>query len=350
LDIVPSLSVIGTDGATDSTKIGLFVCTLTVVVVEDEERPRVAIAIHSRQQMEPPRKCCESPTSHESQESFACTDSTASADLCFKKGCSGNKRAGTLWETTDYGPIDLSDESKPKEINIHPSSYGITDFFFVDSLANKSDASLIPRYFTFGRYVRITVPNQLLLIGHVTGDVTMGLDKEIRQRRQQSWQGWYECSKENAHTRFEKSDLPDIARRFTEFRDVCIPETKEGRLDPSIMCAVAKKIRALLEACNAVVRRTQQGGEVLVDLTLNEKDDFISPPPTQKKRNLNDDLADTMAEPVAVVSPTRSLPSPLKLDALRDLLESVEHICVQYKSGPERGVSSTTSLSRSNRR
>jgi hypothetical protein len=69
------------------------------------------------------------------------------------------------------------------------------------------------------------------------------------------------------------------------------PDTKEGRLDPSIMCAVSNEIHALLEACNTVVRRARQGGKSLVDLTLNEKYDFVSPPPTQKKRRLNDDSA-----------------------------------------------------------
>jgi hypothetical protein len=111
-----------------------------------------------------------------------------------------------------------------------------------------------------------------------------------------------------------------IARRFTEFWDVRIPDTKEERLYPSIMCAVAKEIRALLEAYNTFVRRPRQGGQILVDLTLNEKDDFVSAPPAQKKRRLDDNSADTMAEPVAVVTPTRSLTPPLKLDALRDLL------------------------------
>jgi hypothetical protein len=74
-----------------------------------------------------------------------------------------------------------------------------------------------------------------------------------------------------------------------------------------------------------------------VDLTLNEKDGFISPPPTQKKRSLNDDSADTMTKPVAVVTPTRYLAPPLKLDALRDLLESAEQTCVQYKSDKSGG-------------
>jgi hypothetical protein len=91
-----------------------------------------------------------------------------------------------------------------------------------------------------------------------------------------------ECSKENGHTSFEKSDLSEITQIFPEFWDVRITDTKEGRLDPSILCAVANEMCALLEACNKVDRRTRQGGKALLDLTLNEKDDdFVSPPPTR---------------------------------------------------------------------
>jgi hypothetical protein len=293
---------------------------LTVVVVEDE-RPRVKVERHSRQQMEPPREGCVSITAVESQGMCFGAESTGSADFCAKKGCSGNKRAGT-WKSTGYGPIDLSDESKPNELNIHYSSYGITENCLTDSLAEKSNVSLIPRYFTFGLNVRITVPNQLFLLGHVTGDVTRGLDERIRQRRQETWHGWYKCSKENGHTSFEKTDLPVIARRFAEYWEGRIPDTNEGRIDPPILDAVAKEIRALLEACSKVGRRTRRGGQALMDLTLNEKDDFVSPPPTQKRRRLNGDSTDTVVEPVAVVTPTRSIPPALKLDALRDLLKN----------------------------
>jgi hypothetical protein len=91
-----------------------------------------------------------------------------------KNGGSGNKQAGT-WKPTDYGPIDLSDESN--ELNIHYYSYGIKENFATDSLAEKSNVSFTPRYFSFGLYAYITVPNQLLLLGHVIGDVTRGLDE-----------------------------------------------------------------------------------------------------------------------------------------------------------------------------
>jgi hypothetical protein len=60
-----------------------------------------------------------------------------------------------------------------------------------------------------------------------------------------------------------------------------------------------------------------------VDVTLNERDDFVSPPApcrTQKKRRLNDDSVNEVAEPVAVVTSTRNLPPCLKLDSLRSLL------------------------------
>jgi hypothetical protein len=103
-----------------------------------------------------------------------------------KRGGSGNKKAGT-WKPTDFGSIDLSDENN--KLNIHYSSNGKKETFATDTLADKSDVSGIPRYFRFGRSVRITVPNQLCLLGHVTGDVSKGLDAEIRERRQQTRKG-----------------------------------------------------------------------------------------------------------------------------------------------------------------
>jgi hypothetical protein len=239
-----------------------------------------------------------------------------------KKGFSGNKRPST-YKPTKFGAIDLSEENIPNKLNIHSSSYGVKETFATDTLAVESYVSCIPRYFRFGPNVRITVQNQLDLLGHVAGDARQGLDEEIRKRRQQTWKGWYDCSNENGHPSFEKDDLPDIARKFAEFWDVSILDTKEGRLDPPILRAVAKEIRALLEACNKVVSRSRQGGHVLVDVTLYEKDDFVSPPApcrTQKKRRLNDDSVNEVAEPVAVVTPTRNLPPCLKLDSLRSLL------------------------------
>jgi hypothetical protein len=80
-----------------------------------------------------------------------------------KKGCSGNKRAGT-YKSTKFGAIDLSEENIPNKLNIHSSSYGDKESFATDTLAVESNVSCIPRYFRFGSNVRLTVQNQLYLL------------------------------------------------------------------------------------------------------------------------------------------------------------------------------------------
>jgi hypothetical protein len=72
------------------------------------------------------------------------------------------------------------------------------------------------------------------------------------------------------------------------------------------------------------VNRTRQSERVLVDMPLNGGRALVSPPPTQKKRRLNDDSANKVAELVAVVTPARQLPPSLKLEALRKLLVNNE--------------------------
>jgi hypothetical protein len=125
------------------------------------------------------------------KESLSVRNQLGQVISVLKKGFSGNKRAST-YKPTKFGAIDLSEENIPNKLNIHYSSYGDKESFATDTLAVESNVYCIPRYFRFGPNVRITVQNQLYLLGHVTGDTRQGLDEEIRKRRQKTWKGWYD--------------------------------------------------------------------------------------------------------------------------------------------------------------
>ncbi len=123
-----------------------------------------------------------------------------------KAGGSGSRRDGT-WKPTGIGPIDLGDMNMPNQFNLHYCKYGQYESFETSAIVESNTSMYIPRYFTVGNGKHITAANQVTLMKHVTGEAQTGLEQETRERRQQTWQAWYQKNNENGFTSYERNDL-----------------------------------------------------------------------------------------------------------------------------------------------
>jgi hypothetical protein len=195
-----------------------------------------------------------------------------------KNGGSGQKRNNTWTSSTGLPVMDLSETSIPNIMGIHYITHGEKELFPTDSLSQNSGSSFHPRYFMIddlraneqGSNVhRIT--SQCLITKLVTGQATKGLDEKTQKRRQANWLPWYNEEDSNGKfTEFEQMDLPLIANKFRDVWDVVMPEN-QSRILPRMLAAIGKEMRAILQSCNQISKKTRGGRIPLGELSNNKR-------------------------------------------------------------------------------
>ena len=237
-----------------------------------------------------------------------------------------------------YGMIDLMVQGN--DLKIHVALHGQKEAFQTNLLADIATVFREPRWFSFGLQ-QMGIKKQLIIMKAVTGEARK-MDKAISDRRKAIWLDWYN----NVSTReFESSHLPIIAQQYCDeweapAKEGLLAAAKDGRsltrIDAQILRCIAKEIRAILLACNRVVRtRTRSHGHHPREEPSGESKEIeeseevsVSPP---KRQRLFSNRSHNLVSP----SPARqALPESLKMEALRSIdiheLANIERaICVQ---------------------
>jgi hypothetical protein len=236
-----------------------------------------------------------------------------------KNGGWGQKRNYT-WTETGLPMMDLGETSIPNTLGIHYIFHGEKEMFPTDSLSQSSGIPYNPRYFTIGGFKDdsdikgndCTIKSQCNIMRMVTGHAGTGncADKESRQRREANWLPWYQKDNSNGKkVEFEKIDLNLIAKQFPDVWNVKIKD-EESTIERRVLAEIGNDIRAILQSCNQIPRRTRAGGQVVPTIELSTKkrqqphDEMINP--TRKKRCVT-------VSPKTATLPTSDLPPPVEL-------------------------------------